>query len=104
MKSFEKKLFGHKNPEAEAESFISYLEKPARKLLELIKEKVDRKEYDSVLGDDAEARIHTLVLGNAIKEIYGDKKHLEIVFVQGGALLSNPSLAPEHVDEVKVCG
>lgn len=102
MKSFEKKLFSFKNPKVEAEVFISYLENPARKLLGLLKEKIDKKEYDSVLGDDAEARIHTLVLGNAIKEIYGDQKHLEIVFVQGGALLSNPSLAPEHTGEVKM--
>jgi len=98
MKSFEKKLFGYKSPEAQAEGFISDLENPARKLLGLLKKKIDRKEYDSVLGDDADARIHTLVLGNAIKEIYGGSKKLEIVFVQGGDLLFNLS---EHADEVK---
>lgn len=97
--SFENTLRGgHETPEEEAEDYIPELENPARRLLGLLRERIDKKEYDSVLGDDADGRIPTLLLGNAIKEIYGEEKKLEIVFVQGGTLLWKE---PEHADEVK---
>lgn len=101
MPSFESKLFGYKTPEAQAEAEISFFEKPAQKILELLREKIDHKEYDAVLGDDADARVHALVIGGALKEIYSEEKKIEIAFVQGGALLSNPKLEPEHAHEVK---
>ena len=99
MKNFENyQKLSSENSGTRAEGYVSYLEKPAQRLLSLLRENLDRKEYDSVLGDDAGGRIHALLLGSAIKEIYGDEKKLNVIFVKGGRLLKS---SPEHVSETE---
>lgn len=82
----------------EREVFIWQLEEPAESLLSSLRKKIDNVEYDSILGDDTKARIHSLFLGNAIKEIYGQRKDLKMVFVQGGYLLKEDE---QHRQQVK---
>lgn len=76
-----------KRVEDEIRFLISRFEEPAKRILELIAPQIRERAYDSVLSDDSSGRIHTLVLGQAIQDLYGEDKRLNIVFVQGGRLL-----------------
>ncbi|OHA05411.1 MAG: hypothetical protein A2934_04140 [Candidatus Sungbacteria bacterium RIFCSPLOWO2_01_FULL_47_10] len=105
MESLEKKFIhtmmrGPEETDAEvlAEYLVGELKAPAGDLLEKMREKINALEYDSVLGDDTKSRIHSIVLSQALKEIYGSQKNLETRFVQGGTLLKT---SPGHRNEVK---
>jgi orotate phosphoribosyltransferase len=76
---------------------LSFLEKPARHILEQIKEKLDDREYDSIIGDDASARAHTILLAKIIQQMYGEDKKIETHFIQSGRLMREP----EHLQEVQ---
>lgn len=82
--------------------FIKNMEAPARNILELLRLKIEAHEYDSILGDDADARIHTLVLAQAIQDIYGDQKKLHTVFVKGGSILRNDDMLQKMIPEHKM--
>lgn len=84
-KSFEGR-YEQPSDEEVAKNKMDRLESTAQHLLELIRPGIEAQKYDSVLSDDADARIHSLVLAGAIQEIYGDQKKLEMVFVKGGSL------------------
>lgn len=71
----------------EAEDHLNRFEEPALNLLELLSQQIEARVFDSILSDDSSSRIHSLVLGQAIQDLYGDDKRLQIVFVQGGSLL-----------------
>ena len=64
-------------------------ELPARRILELIAPDIERRAYDSLLSDDSGSRIHSLVLAQAIQDLYGSDKRLNLVFVQDGKLLNS---------------
>lgn len=76
-----------KRVEDEIRFLIARFEKPAKRILEFIAPQIRDRAYDSVLSDDSGGRIHTLVLGQAIQDLYGADKRLNVVFVQGGRLL-----------------
>lgn len=82
----------------EADRNISFLEMPARNILAHYKEEILTKKYDSVIGDDAGGRLHSLLLGQCIKDLYGDEKRLPIIFVKGGRLLKKSN---EHIKDVR---
>ena len=90
-------LIKPRSPEEEAGYWIQRYKEPATELLRNLRIKIEQLEYDSVLGDDTGARIHTLVFSQAIKEIYGDRKNLQTIFVQGGVPLKDD---PEHKQNV----
>ncbi len=73
--------------EDEARYWISRFEEPAQHILEFIAPQIQERAYDSLLSDDSGGRIHTLVLGQAIQDLYGTDKRLGIVFVKGGSHL-----------------
>lgn len=80
--------------EDEARYYISRFEEPARRILEFIAPQIQERAYDSLLSDDSGGRIHTLVLGQAIQDLYGTDKRLGIVFVKGGSLLRHDDPFP----------
>lgn len=80
--------------EDEARYCISRFEEPARRILEFIAPQIQERAYDSLLSDDSGGRIHTLVLGQAIQDLYGTDKRLGIVFVKGGSLLRRDDPLP----------
>jgi len=78
------------------------LEAPAQHILELLRPHIVKREYDSVLGDDADGRIQALILSHAIQELYGDKKKLQTVFVQGGSILHEDAPLKRTFSEAKL--
>lgn len=84
-KSFERQYEQPSNEEV-AKAKMDRLESTAQHLLELIRPGIEAHKYDSILSDDADARVHSLVLAGAMQEVYGDEKKLETVFVKGGSL------------------
>ncbi len=79
---------------------VSFFEKPAEKILDLLRTNIDQLKYDSILGDDTAGRIPALILSRAMRDIYGDRKHLETFFVKGGKLLhdKSPFALPSEYD------
>ena len=78
----EQKPIGKKEVELEE---VAELEVPIKKIIEKIKDRIERGEYGLIIGDDASGRIPTLILGNFIKNI-SEKKGLDklnIVFIPG---------------------
>ena len=86
----------------QARAIVRQLEEPARNLLNHLRPKIDNLEYDSVLGDDTSGRIHARLLAEAIDEIYGERKKLSTVFVQGGTILKANNY--EYNDYVRILG
>lgn len=78
---------------------LKFLETPAQRLLETLRPKIEKREYDSILGDDADARIHTLVMSKTIQELYGDDKKIRTVFVQGGSTLRSKETLQREMRE-----
>lgn len=76
---------------------LQRFEKPALNILRQIRPQLERQDYDCILSDDSSARVHSLVLGQAIQDIYGPDKRLRIVFVQGGRLLKEQSVRDPRI-------
>lgn len=93
--------------EAESSHKIEQLEKleaPAQELLEQLRENIEREEYDSLLGDDGGARLHTLLLSMALKEIYGEKKRLKTFFIKGGRYIreaKNEAATQAYIEQIR---
>jgi hypothetical protein len=73
----------------EADAFyyleIEKLEKPLKILLSQLKERIDRGEYQLIIGDDASGRIPTFVFDRFLKEFYVEKgyKTPKTIFIAG---------------------
>ncbi len=76
---------------------IKALEKPMINILDQMREKIDTRQYDSILGDDASGRIPTLILSRAIKNIYKKRGQEKIpaFFVAAGGSGSDPTFFSE---------
>lgn len=76
---------------------IRALEKPMMNILDQMREKIDVRQYDSILGDDASGRIPTLILSRTIKNIYKKRGQKEIpaFFVAAGGSGSDPTFFSE---------
>ncbi len=72
-----------------AEGYVEDLKAHAIYLLEAMRDRIEARVYDSVLGDDSSGRIHALLISKTLAELYGERKDLKTVFVQGGALLKS---------------
>lgn len=64
---------------------VAELEKPTQKLLEQLRDKIERGEYGLIIGEDASGRIPALILGGVIKRIHKLKDFREpnIIFIPG---------------------
>lgn len=75
--------------EEQAKSFefeeIAELEAPIKKIIEKLKERIDRGDYGLIIGDDASGRIPAIIIGGFIKNISEIKNMREpgIIFVPG---------------------
>jgi hypothetical protein len=79
------------------ENIMRIFEGQASNLLGRLRPEIEALKYDSVLGDDVSGRIPALIMGTAIKEIYGDRKKLNAIFVQGGRLMKDQGPFIQHV-------
>lgn len=52
---------------------LEQLREPLAKMLEALRPQIENGDYDALIGDDASGRIPTLIMGEAIKQIYQEK-------------------------------
>mgnify|MGYP001561084624 CR=1 FL=1 len=72
-------------PERKMHPEIAELEEPIQKLLEQLRERIDRGDYQLIIGDDASGRIPARIMHQALQEIYKEKglKEPDIRFFAG---------------------
>ncbi|HTP56872.1 MAG TPA: phosphoribosyltransferase [Candidatus Paceibacterota bacterium] len=64
---------------------IAQLEAPIRKILEELREPIERGDYGTIIGDDASGRIPTRIIGEVINAVYDahGRPHPDIRFLAG---------------------
>jgi hypothetical protein len=103
IKHFLDKVFSKKseliqNSKEKEEGELNYreiedLRRPAEDLLLQLKEKIDRGEYNLIIGDDASGRIPTRIFYNTLKAIYEKKKYEspKVIFFAGSGRFNTKS-------------
>ncbi len=91
--------------EQEMRRLLSHAPAQTFKLLKRMRNEIRDRAYDALLGDDGKGRIPTLILGQALQELYGEKKRLQLAFVAGGSILRDSGTTPDpdeatHAQEV----
>lgn len=83
MNSFEQKLITKENPFLHFEELII----PIQELLKNMRDSINKGEYGTIIGEDASARIPTLILNNVINDIYKENKFepIQLMFIAGSS-------------------
>jgi orotate phosphoribosyltransferase len=80
------------------ERTIESMESPAGNLLESMRKEIEQEKYDTILSDDAGARLHSLLLSKVMRTLYKEKD-LGTFFIQGGAVLRGEKEVQSRLQE-----